>query len=219
MLRLGKIYILGDSYSTFEGCIPEGNASWYFRAPSDNTDVTDKKQTWWYKLLSSTDSELLKNNSYSGSTVCNTGYNGYTPDISFIGRFDSDVRDGSFLEATPETVLIFGGTNDSWASSPIGAPVRAAWTAEDLKSALPAFYYLLNRVKQCLPNAKTTVIINTELKNEITEGYINACNETETDYLLLLNISKQEGHPDILGMSQIFEQVYEHLKNINSLRK
>lgn len=47
MLRLGKIYILGDSYSTFEGCIPEGNASWYFRAPSDNTDVTDKKQTWW----------------------------------------------------------------------------------------------------------------------------------------------------------------------------
>ena len=29
MLKKGKLYIIGDSYSTFEGCIPEGFAAWY----------------------------------------------------------------------------------------------------------------------------------------------------------------------------------------------
>lgn len=39
------ISILGDSYSTFEGYIPEGNTSWYATTAWENrTDVTDVRQ-------------------------------------------------------------------------------------------------------------------------------------------------------------------------------
>ena len=38
--------ILGDSYSTFDGHIPEGNACWYFSTPQGENDVTYVEQTW-----------------------------------------------------------------------------------------------------------------------------------------------------------------------------
>lgn len=41
------VSILGDSYSAFEGYIPQGNEPWYFTQPVDNrTDVVDVKQMW-----------------------------------------------------------------------------------------------------------------------------------------------------------------------------
>ncbi len=47
-----RISILGDSYSTFEGYIPEGNAIWYFaKTDTARTDVVNVDQTWWRLLL------------------------------------------------------------------------------------------------------------------------------------------------------------------------
>ena len=89
MLKKGKLYIIGDSYSTFEGCIPEGFAAWYYSGGTDATDVTEKTEKWWHMLISKTGMPLLFNNSWSGTTICNTTYDGaYCPDTSFIGRFD-----------------------------------------------------------------------------------------------------------------------------------
>ena len=39
-----KVSILGDSYSTFEGMIPEGYAVYY---PNNGNDVKEVSQTWW----------------------------------------------------------------------------------------------------------------------------------------------------------------------------
>lgn len=50
------ISILGDSYSTFENYIPEGNASWYATTPWENrTDVVDVKIG-----MEATDSRAIK---------------------------------------------------------------------------------------------------------------------------------------------------------------
>ena len=38
----------------------------------------------------------------------------------------------------PDIILVFGGTNDSWAGSPIGEYVWADWTDEQLYSFRPA---------------------------------------------------------------------------------
>ena len=90
-----KVSILGDSYSTFYGAVePEGNEVWYF--PDDKpekTDVTSPEQTWWRIFMERTGYELERNNSYSGSTVCNRGYKGddYSR-RSFINRM-SDIPD------------------------------------------------------------------------------------------------------------------------------
>ena len=72
------VSILGDSYSTFEGYVtPETNEMWYY-AKSDrgNTDVADVTQTWWHQLISQQGWKLCVNNSYSGATICYTGYSG-----------------------------------------------------------------------------------------------------------------------------------------------
>lgn len=41
------VAILGDSYSTFAGYIPEGNAIWYSSTPNGRNDLTSVDQTWW----------------------------------------------------------------------------------------------------------------------------------------------------------------------------
>ena len=45
-VTLGNVLILGDSYSTFEGHIPEGYPSFYTEYTSD-CGVHSYKRTWW----------------------------------------------------------------------------------------------------------------------------------------------------------------------------
>ena len=104
-----RVSILGDSYSTYQYYIPEGNEPWYFDpVRTDLTDVSDVRQTWWWQVVHDGGFILEKNDSYSGSTICYTGYNDddYSP-RSFITRLP---RLGS-----PDIILIFGNTNDQCA--------------------------------------------------------------------------------------------------------
>ena len=72
---LKSISILGDSYSTFEGYLqPDTNSIWYYVSPRQQTDVTSVKQTWWHKFIKENNYRLCVNNSFSGATICNTGY-------------------------------------------------------------------------------------------------------------------------------------------------
>lgn len=43
--EIKTVAILGDSYSTFDGYIPEGNACWYFTTPQGENDVVAVEQT------------------------------------------------------------------------------------------------------------------------------------------------------------------------------
>ena len=70
------VAVLGDSYSTFQGYIPEGNASWYFTRPQGDNDVVRVEDTWWHQFCAKNGYELVLNESWSGSTICNTGYDG-----------------------------------------------------------------------------------------------------------------------------------------------
>ena len=123
-----KVSVLGDSYSTFRGMIPQGYAVFY---PHDQVDVKEADQTWWAQLIRENGWKLEINNSYSGSTVCNTGYNraDYS-DRAFISRVN--------YIGNPDILFIFGGTNDAWANSPIGEYKYADWTKQDLFSFRPA---------------------------------------------------------------------------------
>ncbi len=210
-MTLGNVFILGDSYSTFEGCIPHGYESWYYIHPLNDTDVDTVDKTWWKQLLDSTDSRLLLNCSWSGTTICHTGYGGDCSDRSFVSRFDRLEREGFFTENTVDTVFIFGGTNDSWAGSPVGEPMYDAWEKQDLYSVLPAVGYLLHRVTSVLPQARVVFILNTELRSAIADGIRAACEESGVLLVALEGISKQAGHPNIEGMGQIARQVQERL--------
>lgn len=205
---LGNIFILGDSYSTFEGHIPEGYGTYYKNEKQDRTDVTRVEETWWHRLAAHMGGTVVRNCSWSGTTVCNTGYGGYCPDISFIGRLGRLIDEGFFEDNRIDTFFILGGTNDAWANSPIGKVQYGDWTDDDLIQALPAFCYLLHRVKKCVPSAKIVNILNdVVIKEELVCGYRAACLHYGVDIAEIGDFDREEGHPTVRGMAQIEERV------------
>ncbi len=198
---LKSVSILGDSYSTFEGYIPEGNSIWYWKVPKKGvTDVNAVNQTWWHKFIKENGYRIALNNSYSGATICNTGYRGedYT-DRSFITRMKS--------LGCPDIIFIFGATNDSWANSPIGDYKYQDWTKEDLYKFRPALSYLLSNMNDYYPNVKIYYILNDGLKGEINESVKTICGHYNIPYIELKDIDKMSGHPSVKGMTQISEQI------------
>ena len=150
--------IRGASYSTFDGHIPESNACWYFSTPQGDNDVTCVEQTWWHQFAKDSGLELILNESYSGSTICNSGYDGADySDRAFTTRMFK------VAEGKPDLIIVFGGTNDAWAGSPVGEYKWADWTAEDCKYFRPAYACLLDGLQKQYPKAKIYSILNSEL--------------------------------------------------------
>lgn len=198
-----KISILGDSYSTFGGYIyPETNLAWYNgndKGKAKN-DVENVKQTWWYQLIAQKGDSLEINNSYSGSTVCCTGYHGRDfSDRAFITRV--------LNLGNPDVILVFGGTNDSWAGAPVGKYTYSDFTKADLYSFRPAFAYMLDRLKAHYPKAKIINITNSGLSDEITQSMQEICRHYGVDNIILHDIDKQSGHPSVAGMKAIADQL------------
>ena len=60
------VAVLGDSYSTFEGFIPKGYATWYSpTTPAKTTDVNKVEQTWWWQVIKEGGYKMGNINSYS----------------------------------------------------------------------------------------------------------------------------------------------------------
>lgn len=211
-MNFKNVLIFGDSYSTFEGYIPNGFAVYYSKTGSGETDVRNVEETWWYPLIKETDSRLIQNNSWSGSTICYSGYQGDCSETSsFICRLNKLTDAEFFKENEINTVFVFGGTNDSWAGSPTGELKYSDWEKADLYSVLPAFCFFINKLKQLLPNADIVCIINTELKPKIAEGFKTACEYFGIKYVALQNIDKRGGHPTVKGMKEIKNQIIESI--------
>lgn len=212
MINLGNVFILGDSYSTFKGYIPEGYAVYYSENSTD-FGVDRVENTWWMSLINETDSALVHNNSWSGSTIGYTGYSGDCTNSSFITRFEHLLEQGWFEENKIDTFFVFGGTNDSWSNAPLGELKLADWGREDLFSVLPAIGYIAHRLKTALTDTRVIFIINTDIKTEIQEGIKKACGHFGAEYIALEDISKIEGHPTKEGMTQIKDQILSYLEN------
>lgn len=197
-----KVSILGDSYSTFTGINPDGYAPFY---PNDRNDVTKPEQTWWDLYIKAKGYQLEKNDSWGGTTICNTGYG--RRDVSansFTARID---RLGN-----PDIIFVFGGTNDAWANAPIGEYKYKKWESDDLKSYRPALAYLLKTIKKQYPKAKVYAILNSELKEDINESTRTVCKKCKVQLIELHDIEKQNGHPSIKGMESICQQLLESIK-------
>lgn len=212
MIKLGKTVILGDSYSTFAGHIPAGNVVYYSSEDTRGSGVTRVEQTWWHLLMAATDSELVLNESWSGSTIGYTGYEkeDYTH-LCFNTRLDKMHEEG--ILSGIDTLLIFGGTNDDWCGAPVGELKYANWTKEDLYCVLPAIGRLFCRVAELLPGVKVYAIINTELKPAIHQALLEAAERNGVKAITLSDIDKVDGHPSAVGMTQIKDQLLEFFKN------
>ncbi len=197
-----KVSVLGDSYSTYKDIIPEGYATFY---PDANNDVKEMEQTWWSLYIKAMGFELEKNDSWGGTTICNTGY------------FGMDATQNSFNArlgklGNPDIIFVFGGTNDAWANSPIGEYQYADWTDADCKSFRPALACLLSGLQKQYANAKVYVILNSELKEDINVSFREICNHFNIQLIELHDIEKQNGHPSVAGMKAICNQLIESIE-------
>ena len=202
-----SVSILGDSYSTFQGYLqPDSNAVWYWDSPdAQNTDVHSVRETWWHQFIKKNGYRLCMNNSFSGSTICNSGYKRGNPDFA-------DYTDRSFVTrmthlGCPDMIFIFGGTNDAWAGSPIGEYKYDGWTKEDLFSFRPALAKMLSFMIDRYLNVEIYFILNDGLQAEINESVKTICAHYQIPCIELNGIDKINGHPSVKGMNQICEQV------------
>lgn len=201
-----KVCILGDSYSTFEGYIPAGQAVYYPRLEKVK-DVTAVEHTWWYPLFARRNMELILNDSYSGSTVCKDTRPGQGPESAFVYRMHNTLSDQGYKGKKPDVIFLFGTTNDAWLDRKVGEVMYENRTEEDLFSVLPAACEMIEFVVQQNPQAKVLVLVNCGIKDEIRLGLEAAAAHYGATAVMLHDIDKENGHPTRLGMAQISAQV------------
>jgi hypothetical protein len=200
-----SVSILGDSYSTFQGYLTPDTNAVYYTVNGNKTGVTSATQTWWYRFIKESGFRLCVNNSFSGATICNTGYGKHDySDRSFLTRMNN--------LGCPDIIFIFGATNDSWAKSPIGEFQYEKWTKKDLYSFRPAMACLLNSMVERYVNTQLYFILNDGLSEEITSSCKEICHHYGVKCIELKGIDKQGGHPTVKGMGQIVEQLKSEIK-------
>lgn len=228
------ISILGDSYSTYEGRLtPDTNAIWYYRPENPrlakHNDVRNVEETWWYQTIANLNGKLEINNSYSGATICQTGYRkgkevsyGNSPIPGYEAH--ANYSDRAFITRSnklgnPDVILICGATNDSWCGAPIGEYVYGNWSNEQLFYFRPAMAKLLHDIRANYPTAMVLFILNSELKESINESVHTICRHYAVPCLDLKDINKQGGHPSIAGMKSISDQVTKRLRDMIARRQ
>ena len=213
-LPLGNLVILGDSYSTFEGHIPEGYVTYYSKG--GRCGIKRVSDTWWHKLAVATKSDIILNSSYSGSTVCHTGYygNDYS-EFSFAARVTKLVSDGFFEENSIDTIIIYGGLNDFWANSPRGEIKYEGITDEDLYSFFPALSYIFKAITEATPNTRLVLIIEEQLDGEMKDGMRSIADHYGVQTVEPHGLELEESHPTKKGMKSLSEQIIASLSADN----
>lgn len=212
---INRFVIFGDSYSTHKDHIPKEYAHYYCdegRAPDQPVTKMQMQQTWWGQMMERTDATLVLNDSWSGSTIGYTGYEGdCSTSSSFIYRYRKLVEKGFFAENEIDTIFVFGGTNDSWSSAPLGKEKYDDFSEVELFNVLPAICYFMTTLKKDHPNTRVVFIGNCDIKQEIIDCMINASERLGVEFVALHDIDKISGHPTVLGMTQICDQIMEKL--------
>ena len=207
---IGKLVIFGDSYSTFKGHIPEGYAFYYLAEVSDPplaVRTMQLSETWWQRFIKRTGAELVRNDSWSGSTISYTGYEGDCSNTSsFIYRYRLLRDAGFFRDGKVDTVIVFGGTNDSWVPVELGED-RGCDTEEDLYFALPAISRLMSDMKDELKDIRIVFVANCDINEKIIEHMEKEGKRLGIETVRLENIDKEEGHPTPLGMAKMCDQI------------
>ena len=207
--NMKNVMIFGDSYSTFAGKIPEGYAVYYSGHRDREPDISSADESWWGLLMNETGASLVRNDSWSGSTIGFTGYNGVdtSKTSSFIYRLEKLYSEGFFEKNEIDTVFVFGGTNDSWSDAPLGEEMSEGFAREELYKVLPAIGYFFTKLRQILPGVSIYGICNCDIKGAIINATVNACERVGGKPIVLKGINKVNGHPTPVGMVEIKDQV------------
>ena len=144
----GKTFsILGDSISTYQGYIPSGYAVYYPRGDVDNVE-----KTWWKKLIALSGMTLVKNASWSGSTV--TGNTGSSS--AAAGCSDARINDLKDGTTVPDIIICYITTNDWALNKELGSydsKEDVDTTSATISNIADAYALMLYKIRNTYPNA------------------------------------------------------------------
>lgn len=191
-----RFSILGDSLSTYEGWIPEGNSVFY---PHDGA-VQDVSQTWWKIVLDETGFELCTNGSSSGSTCIGDSR------AQDVKAGCSDLRISQLSGPAgeePDLIIVYMGTNDMVESVQIGdndgrGPVEEG-LVEDFSDA---YTLMLDKLTAQYPSAQiyccTLLPLGNWGKDQPFVTFVNGLGLTSEAYSNRISvIAKNRGLPVI----------------------
>ncbi len=136
--------IMGDSISTFEGCLPTDFPTFYSYRGAMLTDIRGPEDTWWGQVLRYFGGRLLVNNSWSGSYVCKDP----RCEIESYGCSDRRAFGLDADSVLPDCILILIGTNDRGAGFPLTSEDKS-----DLAVIENAYAAMLEKIKNGYPQA------------------------------------------------------------------
>ena len=233
------VSIIGDSISTYEGYIPEGNKTWY-----PYNDVDDVSKTWWHLLLTKLGAKLCVNESWSGRWAVGSGDSSTKQVVDAVNKLERVKGntyvnlDGSTEEATeniqPDIILCLIGINDFKNGATLGEFSNAI-----VKDMTTDFYSAYNNLclhlighhpraqVYCLEITYTTEIgfLGSNSKGDKYLDYNTAINKEAELYGVnvihtsKLGVSGSNGstflidgiHPNATGMKRIANQCYNEM--------
>lgn len=159
-----RISIFGDSISTFEGWIPEGNATYY---PASG--VSKVQQTWWKKTIDALGLSLVVNNSWSGRAVssCRDNETGHGTDAGYKVANVLQLKDGTTL---PEIIIVKLGINDFNHGAYLGDYDGSAALPDNPATFTAAYAMMLDLIMTNFPLAKVycCTLMQCEMNNSVT---------------------------------------------------
>ena len=218
-----KFTIVGDSYSTYDGWNNRGNGFAKYYPNSSVPDVSDVAYTWWHKLHYTSEFQLEKLNTYSGSTVS------YKKGSTIFEEGDKRSFCARLTKTdmgNPDVIMVFGGTNDAWnnTDADLGEYKYADFSQSDLVYFRPAFAYMIDYLIKNYPDARIYNITNSgrggKSTGGLTQGIADSMDEICKHYNIrnivlpsTLDAGKTSNHPNKEGMNIIFDEVYKVLKS------
>ena len=137
------VSILGDSISTYEGYIPEGQTVYY---KGNNAGVSHVNQTWWKRVMNRCGLELNTNNSWGGAKVTKAS----------DGAISSGVYRSTLLDngTDPDVILIYLGINDFNGAIELGTYDGKGTVPTSTITFRDAYAVMLNNISLRYPKAK-----------------------------------------------------------------
>lgn len=208
--RLG---ILGDSISTFNGIIPSDHRPYYPTTNSVCADVDDWKKTYWGHLINDYwHCELDVNSSWSGSCVAAGDPSAVrTP---FVERLD--------LFKDPDTIILFGGTNDCQAVRQIAlgeydyiSPPEALNKYARFRES---YIWVIKTLQAKFPEAQIICILGNHIEGEYGESVKEIATHFELPLIDFRGDTQvtiySELHPNTAGHAHMAQRIYEETLNL-----
>ena len=144
--------ILGDSVSTFEGYSEPKDGVYYDMARKISARMCSVLDTWWGKVVSKLNGEILVNYSISGASVCCLPAH----KVEIYGCSDKSTSSLHKGEKSPAVIIVFLGAND-WGMGVRVKPSRGL-NGERERGNLSYFAFayeaMLKKLKNNYPNAE-----------------------------------------------------------------